>query len=244
MPATPTWVPAAPGLKEDPESGEINYGAIQTLTQIYNGKYADCVAGALAKGTAGSGDTAGYIVQSSKVTKSRGEIGRLVIVWEGYTGSILPADEFGLTDQDLNPATEKNAAFDTVTTEQYEKIRAAVFTADAEAAKAASDWIAALGAGTGEAATKSLFALLKRGVTNFYKPYFNYYWVQHYSTEPSVNTGAYIEAPGGPLSSAIASLSLSCLRQADSLQYTGGIYRRTRKWMCATDSHWDAVLYP
>ena len=119
MPATPTWVPSAPGLKEDPDSGELNFGAIQTYTQIYGGKYADCLAGALPKGTVGSGATAGYIIQSCRVTKTKGEIGRLVLVWEGYTGSILPADEFGLSPTDLAPATEKNLAFNSVTDTEY-----------------------------------------------------------------------------------------------------------------------------
>lgn len=243
MAGVPKWVPSAPGLKEDPESGEKVFADRQTFTQIYNGKYADCDAAVVPKGTIGSGATTGYIVQSCRLTKSRGEIGRLVLIWEGFTGSVLPADEFGLNPQDLNPAVEKNPAFDAVTTTQLEKIRAAVFTADEVSAAAASAWIAALGAGTGEAETKDLFALLKRGVTNYYKPFFTYWWAQHYSTEPSVNTGSYIEAPGGPLASTISGLGLSSLRQADDLQYTGGIYRRVRKWMCAADSYWPTVLY-
>ncbi len=243
MPASPKWVPASPGLVETPDSGEYNFGDTQTYTQKYNGKYADCVASALPKGTVGSGDTAGYIVQSCKVTKASGLRGLIVIVWEGFGGGsgVLPEDQFGLDPQDLQPATEKNAAFNSVTSEQFEWIKAAVFSSDDASAAAAREKIVALG--SGDAAYK-LHALLKRGVTNFYKPYFTYYWIQHFTSEPSFNTGAEIEAPGGPLSTTIASLSLTCLREADKLDYEGGIWRRTRRWKCTTDAFWEAVLYP
>lgn len=241
MPAAPTWVPASPALVEDPESGELNFGDRQTITTIYSGKYDDCVADALPKGTAGSGDLSGYYVSSCRVTRSKGEIGRLITVWEGYSGIIIPGDKFGLRAEDLNPAVEKNAAFNSVTSEELEKIRAAIFTADEVSAAAARAWIGS----DGSTAAQDLFGLMKRGVTNFYKPFFTYWWQQHFVSEPSLNTGEEIEAPGGPLSTLISGLGLSCLRKADDLEYNdGGLYVRTRSWLCAKDSYWDSVLYP
>ena len=106
MPA-PKWSPTAPGLVEDPESGVYYFGERQTLKTIYNGKYSDCVAAALPRGTIGSGDKTGFVVGSCEVSRARGEIGRIVTIWEGSEGSILPLDEFSLRPQDLNPATEK-----------------------------------------------------------------------------------------------------------------------------------------
>lgn len=245
MPATPTWRPESPGLVEVPESGEYNLAESQTFTQIFTGKYEDCVAGALAKGTYGSGDTEGYMVQSCRVSRDRGLIGKLVIVWVliEITGENLPADEFGLNPQDQSPATERNPAFNNVTSEQFEKVRTAVFTSE-ETAKPAREWIEALGSSTSNNETKALYAQLKRGVTNYYKPFFTYYWAQYFTSIPSVNTGAYIEAPGGPLESTIAGLSLTCLRQADNLEFQNGLYKRTRAWMCTTDAYWDSILYP
>lgn len=240
MPATPKWVPNAPGLVEDAASGEYSFADTQTFTQIYNGRYADCVAGAVPKGTVGSGATAGYIVQSCKVTKAGGERGRLMIVWEGYGGGggVLPEDEFGLDPQDLNPATEKHTTFNSVTPEQFAWVTTAIFNAEETSATAARDRIIAAGG-----QVKKLYDVMKRGNTNFYKPCFTYYWIQHFTSQPSFNTGGYTETPGGPLGSTISGLGLSCLREADKIEYSGGIWRRTRTWRCVADSYWDPILY-
>lgn len=243
MPATPKWVPSAPALEETPDSGSYELSETGTIfVQKYNGKYADVVAAAIPAGTIGTGDASGFVLKTCTVTKSRGEIGLLTLKWGGWgtDEDLIPGDRFGLRPTDLNPAVEKADAFSAVTEEEHEKIKAAVFTADSEAAIRGRLWVQTYGSTDAQ----NLLALLIKGVTNYYKPFFEYYWEQSFTSEPAVNTGGYREAPGGPLSSTIAALSLSCLRKADDLSYDGTLYRRVRSWLCATDAYWDSTLYP
>ena len=116
---TPIWIPSAPGLIEQPESGQIKFAEVATLTKVYKGKYADCWAAVLPKGTVGSsGVTTGLIVQTSDVTPERGGVAKLTIVWGGLSstgggggGPIVPADEFSIDPFELNPNVERHPEF-------------------------------------------------------------------------------------------------------------------------------------
>lgn len=246
--STPTYTQVS-SLIELPESGGIEAGDSWTLTKMYRGKYADAVAGVLPKGTAGSGALTGYMVQRSSVRAEKGGLGLLTIVWVaiadgGSGGPDLPADEFGLRPFDMSPNVEKNSAFPNITTQIYNYVKQASFLADAEGAQKAFDVLTANVGNTPWDEGIVLADFLRRGVTNYYRAAFEYFWVLYSWTEPTLNVGGYIEVPGGPLASAIAGLDLSCLRQADDLQYRGGNYVLTRAWKCAPDGHWDSVLYP
>lgn len=257
---TPIWKPSAPGLIEQPESGKITFAETATLTKVYKGKYADCFAGTLPRGTIGSsGITTGLIVQNCEVTPERGGAARLQIVWGGFSdtgggpGTIVPADEFDLDPFELNPAVEKNTAFaalypdapDTTVLRLQNDVTDATQGGEAGARKKGYDDAASLASSDARDQAFYLIHLLKRGVTSFYLAGFRYSWTSYTFTLPTVTRGGFRSAPGGPLSSAIAALSLSCLREADSLGgATNGFYKLRRNWLCGPAGHWDAVLYP
>lgn len=227
------------GAYSDTEAGT-------TYTERYTGMYEDCVAARLPFGTIGTGTTAGFVLKSCTVTKSRGEAGIITLTWGGYTlgggegeDPVLPADRFALTPMDLNPAIEKAPVFAGVSYEELEKIQTATQTADGTATLA-RNWIEDNG---GEEANELLNARL-RGQSNFYQPFFEYAWQQSFSSEPAVDTGGYRQAPGGPLETLIAGLSLSCLRKADQLVFENNFYVRTRTWLCAPSGTWSTYVYP
>lgn len=267
MPASPTWKGYS-ALFEAADSGQYELSETITYTQIRYGLYTDCVAALVYKGTVGSGALATYLVKSCTVTKSRGNVGKMVTVWEQATyggGAVLPADEFSLTPNDQNPATEKNPAFSncfadtgrykvggsTGTTKDHKTLLSWVRQAGLLADKDDSDiaWNALIGFVTTPAGTKFDEALvladfLRKGVQNYYSAGFTYTYTQYFASLPSVSAGGSVGAPGGTLGATIAALSLSCLRQGDDLQFSSGVYRRTQVWLCAKRLTWDSILYP
>lgn len=249
MPAAPKWVPSAPPLIAQPESDAIDLDDSGTLTQTFKGKYADCKAGALFKGTAGSGDTAGLLVKKCSVRRERGQIGILTIEWGGYTGGDpedpkLPADTFSLQPIEQNPNLETLPVFDDVTADQelISLARQAGLVANKdESLKAFSDL---LDLGTSGAANATALALLlASGHTNFYEAALRYQWTSFSIAEPTVTRGGYINTPTGPLATLIAGLSLSCLREADALDFENGFYKLTKSWVCGPAGKWSTEIY-
>jgi len=247
--STPTYTQVN-ALIELPESGGIEAAESWKLTKVYKGKLADAIAGILPKGTAGSGSLTGYIVDRSTVRPERGGLAVLTIVWTAADGGggpgepSLPADEFGLRPFDMGPNVEKNSAFPDITAAIYNHVKQASFLADAEAAQEAWDLLTANAGSAPWDQGIVLADFLRKGVTNYYRAAFEYFWVLYSWDEPTVTAGGYLEVPGGPLAGAIFGLGLSSLRQADALDYRGGNYILTRSWKCAPDGHWDSVLYP
>lgn len=252
MANTPKWVPAAPALVEAPESGAIDTTGNGTLTKIYSGKYADCVAGALNPGAAGSGDTAGLICRNSVVTKQPRGIGKLTIIWEGYSfgggGTQLPAESYGLQSAAENLSVELNPGFDACAgdADLMNKVRTAGLRADSDSETA---WNAIIALYTGSPSTPKyqqavvLADLLRRSSTTYYEGGFTHYWTVYSLTLPTVSRGGFTETPGSPLGTLLATtLSLSCLRQADTLEVEQGFYKLTRIWLCISKP-WDPVLY-
>ena len=116
MAGTPTWK-GTTALFEGPESGIYAFDESRTYTQIRFGPYDACVSALVYRGTIGTGSLSTYGVKSCTVTKQKGGVGKMVTVWEQWSyggGSVLPADEFALSPQDLNPSVEKNPYFATV----------------------------------------------------------------------------------------------------------------------------------
>ena len=247
MSASPTFRPTAPILTELADSGQWNYSDKVTYTQRYGGDYDSCVAAALYKGAGGTvgTDTEGMIVQSCAVDKSRGGVGKLTIVWENVSwseGVVLPPDEFALIPSDLSPAVEKAPAFNSLSAEHLDWCRKCALSGDpSDYAK----YYAAIEA-LGTPAT-DLRDVLIRGMTNYYKPAFEYTWTFHTITLSGVTiiTGGYRESPAdvNDLAHLVGTLGLSCLRKADRVDYSAGLYRVTRTWACAADAYWDPRVY-
>ena len=257
---TPIWKPSAPGLIEQAESGKITFAETATLTKVYKGKYADCFAGTLPRGTIGSsGITTGLIVQNCEVTPERGGAARLQIVWGGFSdtgggpGTIVPADEFDLDPFELNPAVEKNPRFRDLYPEapsldlrkfQNKIIQATQGSTSDERDEFEADVYALMGSAEGDQAIM-LLKMLKRGVTSFYLAGFRYSWNSYSFSMPAVTPGGFRSAPGGPMAAAISALNLSCLREADALGgAANGYYKLRRNWLCGPAGHWDSFLYP
>lgn len=261
MPAVPTWSPAAPALVELANSGEINFDDVATFTQMYSGKYDDCVDAALPKGTAGSGDTAGLYVKTCNVKKSRGEIGTLTIIWSGYSGDggsgeQIPGDEYGLEPFEINPPLERNSArFGTLYPSSGSPSAAVIALQDlvTQAHQGATDAIrsekfAAISSSPAGATAIGqaikVATLLRKGTTNYYLAGFRYSWVLYFVTQPAVTAGGFIETPSGPFGATISGLGLSCLRTADDLKFANGFFVLTRSWLCGPSGHWSSDLYP
>lgn len=249
MPASPTWKGYS-ALFEAADSGQYQLAETITYTQIRYGLYSDCVAALVYKGTVGTGGLSTYLVKSCTVTKSRGNVGKMVTVWEQASyggGAVLPADEFSLTPQDLNPSVEVNPGFANAVANStvLKLVRAAGLIADEAASNAAwATLLANAGVSTAWDEGLVLADLLRRAVQNYYQASFTYTYTQYFATLPAVDAGGYVGAPGGTLSATISGLGLSCLRQADDLQFSSGVYRRTQSWICAANGSWEAVLYP
>ena len=264
MASTPTHKNLS-ALIEQPDSGAIESGDTRTVTKVYMATYEVCKAAVKTKGTLGTGSDssglAGYVLKKSSVTKSEGEQGKLVDIWEagGADGNPeltpLPPDEFDLVGVDLNPSVEKNHGFRHAiayatrynkagvagTTIEHKSllawVRQAGLLVDGDNAsevayQALNNIYAADPTEVAKQEALVLADLLRRGIGNFYAASLEYVWTQYSFFKPSFSRGGEIEVPGGPLADGIAALNLSCLRRADGLHFNGSIYSLTRKWSC------------
>lgn len=238
MPAnSPIWK-GSTSLTEHKESPVWDYGESVTVTQIYEGPYATCLAAASPNGTIGTGDLASFMVARCTVTKRAGGIGRMVLVWVmGGTGVTLPtvslpASEEDLEPFELNPKLERHPRYAELTLEEVQNVRTAVDGA-ADERDAAFDWIW----NNGSAAAIELYDKRARGTETYYLAGFRYAVTSYYWALPALTDGGYIEALGGALS------GFSCLRVADRVSLQNGVWRVTRNWLCGPSGHWDADLY-
>jgi hypothetical protein len=240
MPASPKYVPASPGLKEAPNSGRVELGEQQRYFQIFVGKYTDCLAAVVYKGTVGSGGVIdGLIAENCTVDKTRGEAAALTITWLGFGGATnLPADTFSLQPSEQNPNMETHPHFATVVSDpvQLAKIRSAGLVASSAESQSSYDDLS-------DPDEVLLADLLRNGHTNFYDAAFRYQWTIHFFSLPTLSRGGFIDTPGGPLAATISGLSLDCLREADALDYDNGIYKLTRSWLCGAGGKWPSPPY-
>jgi hypothetical protein len=235
--STPTYKNLT-ALIEQPESGAVEYGDITILTKVYRGTYANCLADALSKGTAGSGATAGFQVQKSTVVRERGDIGKLTIVWEanGSGGGDVPPDEVAVSPDNQSPRIERHPMFISLETiaDELALVEDASRSQDQTTRDAAYAKLSDLG--------KKLVDKIRRGNETYYLAGLRYAWVTHYYTTPTMYRGGWIESPGGPLTGYFSG-DIGWLREADDLQYSNGVWRLTRSWLGAPNMHWDAELY-
>lgn len=245
MSATKTWKGPVTALVELPDSPVWEFGDVVTQTRSYKGLHSFCLQEAgqnLLKNTLGAGDFAGFKVVRTRVTRERGDVGKLEVVWASWTteatGSALPEDEFAVIPENLSPRIEKHELFSSLDTEQLALVHDAVQGATEEARQEAWDELVA----QGNVFATDLVEKLERGQESYYLCALRYVWVTHSWTLPTIDRGGYVQAPLGPLAGYFVS-DIDWLREADDLQYQNGIYRWTRSWLGGPLGHWDLDLY-
>ena len=237
---TPTWRGPTDQLLEMPDSPTYDSSRNgSTCARVYMGLYSLALAGKLPAETIGTGDMTGWLVQSSRVQRQRGGIGKLTVVYGGggtagaASGEQLPPDRFGCTPFEVNPPLERNNRYSSLTDENFAAVDACirVFQKDTRTPVPLTGLLL------------DLFNKKKRGTTNYYLAGFKYEWtVSNYNVSGTLSVGGFLQTPYGPLGSFIPG-SFSCLRQADDLKWTGKLYEYTRSWLCAPDGHFDSDLY-
>jgi hypothetical protein len=246
-------------LTATPESGQIVLGERSTLKDVYEGTYANCVAGLLARGTFGTGTRAGFVVTNCQVDSIKGARGKLVINWEPGGASAtwpLPCADFSCETIELYPRTERHALFNDhsvggssadISLQMLALVYAAIHAATREAKLAAQQqvynysdtWQSDMGV--------VLLDKLRKGEETFYMAGMKYTWWDFSYTMPTLTLGGIIQAPAGPgsIPSGLPS-NLSWLRLADGLQpvgVNGSMYKHTRTFMGGPTGHWDTDLY-
>lgn len=239
MPLAPKFKGNTSVLVEQAESGAYSLSDKVTLTKVYKGVYALCVSSALPKMTLGTGDLDGWHVDSCTVSREPRGIGKLTIIWVAGSedsGQPLPPDEIGLDPMEINPALEKNGFYSTLTDTEVRAVRKTFENLHLNEAISFPAGFSTL--------QKNLLTKLTKGISNFYLAGIKYSWTQHFWTITSgtVNLGGFIDTPGGPLTGVLPG-SLSAIRQADGLVFTGEYFKYTQTWLLAPSGHWDTDLY-
>lgn len=235
-PSVPTWRPNSPGLIEAPDSPSFVFAERITKTRSYGGRFEDCAAFAVAKGTIGTGEEVGYWVARCEVTRQPGAAGRLVIAWEAISGDLgyqLPPDEFGIEPFEANPALENHPLYQGISAESLSNVHKAL-NGDDDAELALTQ--------IPDPTAWFLLRKLRRGTTNWYVAGFRYTWVLHSWGLPAATKGGFLQTPGGPLEGALPA-GIAWLRYSDQLSYQNGVFRLTRTWLGGPDGFWDPELY-
>ena len=257
---TPRWV-GNTCLTRTPESGSIVLAERSMLKDVYEGTYANCVSGALVRGTFGTGSRAGWVVASSQVEPFRGARAKLTIQWEpgGANATVaLPCPDFTCEPIELYPKTERHAIFNQTSTGTgsmedialwtVSMVYSAIHAPTAEAKNSFAQQLANLPAGDQGTLGLKLLDKLRKGEETFYLSGLKYNWWSFSYIAPSLSLGGIIQWPDGPgsIPNSLPS-GLSSLRLADSLQpvgVNGSMYKLTRTFMLGPKGHWDSDLYP
>lgn len=251
MPSNPTYK-NLDALVEQPDSGSIEITDRVVLTKRYRAKYAVCMANLPSRGSIGTGDTAGYLVDSATVTRERGDMGLLTVKWAAGGGSDeggqpLPADEFRVSPIEINPNIRvhpwykplKDVAINTEPVLAI--IKRAVEHEDPALMRQEAGKLNVLDPDL-LARANSLMKKLRDGNDAYYFAGVRYIWTSYHWTTPDITIGGYTESPGGPLAGYFHP-SFSFLRESDALDTDSGAYRLTRSWLGSTDGRWEEDIY-
>jgi hypothetical protein len=240
MPSTPTYK-NLDALLEQPESGRIEVSRSgRLLTKIYKAKYSVCTAAIKSVDTVGSGDTLGYLVRTSTVERSKGSLGILTDVWaaggdDADPGDTpLPADEIGINPTNQAPRTERHPRYVSLAgiSGELANVEDALRGTTATARAVAYSLLSATG--------KELVDKIRAGNESYYLATIRYSWATHSYSAPTSTRGGFRQSISGPLASYFTG-TIEWLREADDVQYSNGIWRRTMSWLGA--DKWDAQIY-
>lgn len=235
---TPKWVGTTATLKEQPGSPTTEFGEKAIRTQTFKGPYALCLSSALVRGTSGTGSDAGWIVARSTVSKERGAIGTLTIVWEAggtASGASLPPVKFSCHPERISRPLKYHPRYAGLSKEQIDAVDKAL-EADGVRGNAFLAGIAAV------ALAMELYEKRKRGQENYYLAGLKYSYTTASWTMPSLTLGGSIETPDGPMSGDLPASS-SWLRMADDFEFTGAHYEVMRSWIGSPAGLWDTDIY-
>ena len=248
-------------LVATPESGAITVGERTMLKKVFEGTYANCFSGLLARGYFGTGSMAGWVVASSQVDPQKGARGKLTISWEpgGSAAYIaLPCDDFRIEPIELYPKIERNAIFNQtstgtggspdITTQMvalaYGALHGGTLPARQTAEQAVSNYADTELSDMG----KVLLDKLRKGEETFYMAGMKFIWWYFRYTMPNLSLGGIIQWPSGPgnIPSYLPS-DLGFLRLADSVEpvgVNGSMYKVIGTWIGGPKGHWDNDIYP
>lgn len=237
MASTPTHKNLS-SLVEQPDSGRIESAAQRRMTKTYIATRAVALAALKTKGTLGSGDTSGYVLESSTYSPRKGDQALLTDVWVAGgddadpESTPLPPDEVGVSGTNQGPRIERHPRYVSLTAANLLLVDKAVKSPLADERAAAYADLSATG--------RELVDKIRKGNESYYLATLRYSWATHSFTIPSSTRGGYVDTISGPLASYFVG-SISWLREADDLQLINGIWRLTSSWLGA-DS-WDAQIY-
>lgn len=254
----PIWT-GNTGLTRTSEAGGLVVGERTMLKDVYEGTYANCWAGLLARGTYGTGSRAGWVVTNCQIDPLRGAKGKLTISWEpgGYWASMpLPCDDFDIEIMELYPRIERNKLFNDkscggsapdITTAMLSLVYSAIHAHTPEARQTQEQrvynypdrWQSDMGI--------VLLDKLRKGEETFYLAGMKYTWWFFTYTVPALSRGGVIEFPFGP--GAVPNClpqDYSWLRLCDVMKpvgVNGSMFKTVRTWMGGPAGHWDSDIY-
>lgn len=232
--AEPIWI-GSEALQEQADSPHWEFSDKSKVTVRYRGPYTLCLSSAPRRGDFATGDYAGLLVSSAEVTKEKGGIGTLVIVYEGTLSGDdkVPKDEIEIEMAQKEFSMEIHPLFEGLAEDLKNAVKSYINASTDEDRMAANGKIE-----TSPAAIKLRDRML-RGQTHFvlFPPV--YTWTLYSIAEPWADVGGYIEDPFG---SVTAPIGYSWLRCADQLSWNGTYWKLERRWIASYE--WDEEIYP
>jgi len=226
-------------LMEVPTSPMWERGDTTRATQVFrSASYALARASLPPKGAYGTGDFAGMFIVSATVSKERGQVGVLTLVYEGpglvLDEVVLPPDECEIDFAKDQQSIKELPLFSDLTDEDRWAIDVWVNSADFRT----HEFFQYMESGANAALMGQLRERLLRGQEHklIFPPV--YRWTSYYLDEPYADGGGYIDFPNGPLT---APSNYMYLRAGDQLSFNGTFYRVSRTWIGAP--MWDGVIY-
>jgi hypothetical protein len=253
------WYGPQNALVKATDSGGCSATDRIRLTDIYYGTFAQCGLGQLARGTFGSGQRAGWVVNQSTLSRQRGDVGKLVTEWEAggtYATNPLPVGNFSLKPQELYPKIERNGFFAGIlprtvngvynardsaikyTGESYDSVDIGNYAVGMKPTGVDSHGNNIWPTPTTDQATQlalgsKLLEKITRGEETYYLVGWRYTYEVYSYTPPTLDSGGEPGTPGGPLASELPT-DTAWLRLADDLDsagVAGSMYKLNVTWL-------------
>lgn len=233
-----TWKGPTDTLIEQANSPQVEAAERWTVTRTYKGLYTLCRSSIVPRGTGGTGDEAGYICAKSTVTRERGNIGTLTVVWEATaatSGAQLPLPRFSCQPQRIARPLKYNVRYAALAPDILDAIDKAL-EADSLQGNGYYDKL------SGTERALELFNKRKRGQETYYLAGLKYTYTYASWTLPTLTLGGFLDTPDGPMEGLLPGTS-TWLREADGVDGNGSYYEITCSWIGGPSGDWDTDLY-